>query len=392
MDSLGCILIIEHDKAFADNLKDWLANNGLKAYWAPDADSGFGLARNLNPMLILGDLTLAIANGSQLLRALLNELPDTSVIVIDDCARLDHALKAIQEGASDFLVKSMLNEEILHLSVQRVMERQHLRIENEAYRRKLEDTNAKLEKSLQLLEYDQRAGRQVQSKLLPPSPHTTNGLTLNHVILPSLFLSGDFIDYFSLGPNRTAFYLADVSGHGASSAFVTVFLKTLTNRIRRHYEKRRGVTSLSTSKLLASMNEELRALDTGKHLTVFCGIIDVEHDTLTYSVGAHYPPAFLRQNGQTIALAERGLPLGLFADARYEEHVIHLAKEFSIVALSDGILEVMPKSDLVCKEGLLKQYVESVGDDFQQLQERLGLLNMGDLPDDIALLMIKRSQ
>ena len=388
----GPILVIDADDLLAHRLKDWLEHDGYSVHIAGDANEGFALARELKPSLILGELTLNLSNGSQLLRALLHELPETAVIVVTETASLDQAISSLQEGASDFLMKYMLNQDIMHLSVQRALERRQLRLENQHYRAALEDSNERLKKSLQLLEYDQRAGRQVQSKLLPPTPHETNGLTLNHVILPSLFLSGDFVDYFSLGPGRTAFYLADVSGHGASSAFVTVFLKTLTNRIRRHFEKRTKVSLLSPAKLMHAMNEELRALETGKHLTVFCGVIDTNKQTLTYALGAHYPPAFLCQRGEVTALLGNGLPLGLFADAHFEEHIVELAPQFSIVALSDGILEIMPTGDLPSKEALLKAHVAAATNDFEALNMRLGLPSAKDLPDDIALLMITRNE
>lgn len=388
----GPVLVIEGDESQTRRLSEWLRKDGHTVHMAADADGGLVLARQLEPSLVLGELNQPTATSMSLLRALLDDLPETSLIVVAESATLDQAVSALQEGACDFLVKSMLNEDILHLSVQRALERRSLRLENQHYRAALEDSNARLQKSLQLLEYDQRAGRQVQSKLLPPTPHETNGLTLSHVILPSLYLSGDFVDYFSLGPGRTAFYLADVSGHGASSAFVTVFLKTLTNRIRRHFEKRTKVSLLSPAKLMHAMNEELRALETGKHLTVFCGVIDTTNNTLTYALAAHYPPAFLCQHGEVMPLVGSGLPLGLFADAQFEEHEIALAPQFSIIALSDGILEIMPTGDLPSKEALLQAHVAAATHDFEALNMRLGLPSAKDLPDDIALLMITRDE
>jgi serine phosphatase RsbU (regulator of sigma subunit) len=169
-----------------------------------------------------------------------------------------------------------------------------------------------------------------------------------------------------------------------------VFLKTLTNRIRRHFEKRTKVSLLSPAKLMHAMNEELRALETGKHLTVFCGVIDTNKQTLTYALAAHYPPAFLCQHGEVMPLVGNGLPLGLFVDAQFEEHEVALAAQFSIVALSDGILELLPTGDLPSKEALLKAHVAAAATDFEALNLRLGLPTAKDLPDDIALLMITR--
>lgn len=388
----GPILVIDAEQSVSRRLNDWLRADGFEVVVADGADSGFAVARDIRPALVLGELGLTLANGSQLLRSLLHELPDTSVIVVTETASLDEAVTALQEGASDFLIKSLLNEDILRVSVQRAMERRNLRLENRHYREMLEQTNERLQHSLQLLEHDQRAGRQVQNRLLPPTPHESNGLTLCHFTLPSLYLSGDFVDYFSLGPGRTAFYLADVSGHGASSAFVTVFLKALTNRIRRQFEKRTKVSTLSPGRMLQTMNDELRELGTGKHLAVFFGVIDTNADVLNYAIAAHYPPPMLYQDGEVTQLPGQGLPLGLFPEARFDEHQVSLSRRFSLLALSDGILEVLPAGELAAKEAVLRAEAAAAGGELDVLVERLGLQEVRDVPDDIALLMIKRDE
>ena len=51
-------------------------------------------------------------------------------------------------------------------------------------------------------------------------------------------MSGDFTDYFKVGKSKVVFFLADVSGHGSSSAFATVLLKNLFARKRSDYLRR----------------------------------------------------------------------------------------------------------------------------------------------------------
>jgi len=63
---------------------------------------------------------------------------------------------------------------------------------------------------------DQRAGRYIQMGMLPPSPMAIDRYRLRHKLYPSLMLSGDFVDYFRITERHFAFYMADVSGHGAS--------------------------------------------------------------------------------------------------------------------------------------------------------------------------------
>ncbi|OOV80202.1 hypothetical protein BTA35_0217140, partial [Oceanospirillum linum] len=122
----------------------------------------------------------------------------------------------------------------------------------------LEQINLELMTSLDVLRQDQQAGRYVQQRMLPQTPWQHGGMTFEHTICPSLYLSGDVVDYLPIDTDRVLFYLADVSGHGASSAFITILLRVF---IRRYVTRRleRGQL-ISTAQILTEVNQEL--LDT----------------------------------------------------------------------------------------------------------------------------------
>ena len=65
--------------------------------------------------------------------------------------------------------------------------------------------------------------------------------------------------------------------------------------------------------MLADINSELITMRMGKHLAMFCGVVDMENNRLTYSVAAHYPPPLLQRRRRDSAGRE-GLPLGLFKE------------------------------------------------------------------------------
>ncbi len=108
---------------------------------------------------------------------------------------------------------------------------------NQLYRQELEEANRDLRDGIAELRADQRAGRKVQLRMLPEHDQVMIGLHVDHMIKPSLYLSGDFLDYFRISEDKVLVYIADVSGHGASSAFVTVLLKNLTNRLQRNLRR-----------------------------------------------------------------------------------------------------------------------------------------------------------
>lgn len=389
---LGTILIIDDEPVVRESMAVYLEDSGYRVQVACNGEEGLRLFETVRPDLVICDLRMPVMDGLEVLRRIETDAPETPVIMVSGQGSMSDVVSALRLGAIDYLVKPVVELEVLEHAVRRALERGQLLRQNRQYREQLEITNVELERSLDILESDQEAGRRVQLRMLPPTPYVVQTTTLSHRIIPSLFLSGDFIDYFKIGNDRVGFYLADVSGHGASSAFVTVFLKTLTNRIQRHYEKR-TVNMLSPARMLSSINQELLAMELGKHLAMFCGVIDLQENRLTYCMGAHFPPPIL-VNGETLqTLSGSGLPVGLFPEASYEDIVVELAPSFTLVAMSDGVLEVLPQASLAEKEAQLLEMVRCGHRDVEGLAKVLGV--EGDdveVPDDIALLAIVRSE
>jgi serine phosphatase RsbU (regulator of sigma subunit) len=391
--SQGHILVIDDEPIVRESLAVYLSDSGFEVDTAKSGDAGLALFRNKHPDLVICDLRMPLVDGLDVLKAINAESAETPVIVVSGQGSMSDVVSALRSGAVDYLFKPLIELEVLEHSVRRALERGHLLKQNRQIREQLELTNAELERSLDLLEEDQEAGRRVQRRMLPPTPHVFNETChFSHRIIPSLYLSGDFVDYFRIGPDRIGFYLADVSGHGASSAFVTVFLKTLTNRIQRHYEKRTASNTLSPARILAAINQELIGMATGKHLAMFCGVVDLAENKLIYCMGAHFPPPILINDGVAQALPGRGLPVGIFSDASFEDVVVPLATKFSLVAMSDGVLEMMPQGSMEEKEAHLLAVVGAGHQDADALATALEIDGEMEVPDDIALLVINRNE
>ena len=386
---VGYILVIEHEAAMRSWLVEHLSALGHTVDACESLALGLERFRAGNHDVVMADYVSLLAENSAFLLTLEQEAPETPVITVSSGEDMEHVIGALENGAVDHLFPEHLSPVILGLRVTKALERSRLLRQNRQYRKQLEAANSELERSLELLQEDQEAGRRVQFRLLPQSPFQMLDCIVTHRIFPSLYLSGDFVEYFRVGDNKLGFYLADVSGHGAASAFVTVFLKAITNRLQKHYEKKTQVNFVSPSRVLADINAELNAMHMGKHLAMFCGVVDFANHKLTYSVAAHYPPPLLINGGDVLSLAGKGLPLGLFKEVNYEEHVVELGEQFTLIAASDGVLEVLPKGSASEKEKLLQEiamHVNSVDD----LVNALQLSKDAALPDDVALLVIKR--
>ena len=166
-------------------------------------------------------------------------------------------MEALRKGATDYLIKPIQNIDFLTHAVNRALVSRDLRRENEQYKHDLERANLELRDYVRILECDQQAARQVQRNLLPATPAKVAGVTLEHKVIPSLYLSGDFVDYGGVQNRYVAFYLTDVSGHGASSAFVTIWLKPLVRRLFKDCRSREDeVNLLRGSELVGAVCEQ----------------------------------------------------------------------------------------------------------------------------------------
>lgn len=129
----------------------------------------------------------------------------------------------------------------------------------------------------------------------------------------------------------------------------------------------------------------------GKHLAMFCGVIDLAENRLVYCIGAHFPPPILVNDGVPQVLEGRGLPVGIFSDATFEDLSLPLAERFSLVAMSDGVLEVLPEGSMEEKEAHLLAVVGQGPADADALATTLQVDGEVEVPDDIALLVINRN-
>lgn len=293
---------------------------------------------------------------------------------------------ALRLGAADVFLQDTLcaeTEAFAH-SIAKLLTQAELIEKNFHYR-------DELEKSLSELRTDQQAALQIQQNMLPDKEVQSGLITARYLLIPSLYLSGDFVDVIAIDEHRTLFYLADVSGHGASSALVTVLLKNMTNRLLRNFRRESSFDILSPIDTLYRINTELLDTNLGKHLSIFIGLYDSETSRLTYAVGGHHPMPVLRKGEEACFLEGRGMPVGLFPEPLFEEKSLHLPYEFEITLFSDGILEMLHETGMEAKENrLLNAVIDTKGSGPEEIKEHLLPGIIDDAPDDIAIMTICR--
>jgi sigma-B regulation protein RsbU (phosphoserine phosphatase) len=384
------ILTIEDEPRIRGSIVAYLEDSGFEMLEAGDGQSGLELFRRERPDVVLCDLCLPEIDGLEVLSTITTESPETPVIIVSGVGMLGHVVQALKRGAWDYVTKPIEDMEVLQSAVNRASERAGLIRQNQQYRQHLEALNKRLSETIQKLQQDEEAGRRIQCQLLPKGRRTFGEYAFSQRLYPSMYLSGDFLDYFAIDDHRIGFYIADVSGHGAASAFVTVMLKTLVDQHRDAYVREGDEIILYPEKLLQRLNEELCRHPVDKYLTMFYGILDREQNRLTCSTGGQFPEPFLH-NGQGVQnLSCEGLPIGLFNDADYDTQRIKLPDVFTLMLVSDGILEILPQPSLAEKRLALSTLIADNNEDLDTLTARLGVTRLEGLPDDVTFMLITK--
>lgn len=384
------LLVIDDDAAVRDSIAAYLQELGYQVELAGTGQHGLELFEQNPPEVVLLDLKLPQMSGLDVLKVLTQHPADVPVIVVSGSGIMNDVVQALRYGASDYLVKPITDLEVLKHAISRGIEQSRLRRENVRYRQQLEAANRELQHSLNALQQDQQAGRHVQLKMFPARPLAIGNYHLSHKIFPSLFLSGDFVDYFTVGDSKIVFFIADVSGHGASSAFLTVLMKNLFARKRSDFGHWMDGTILSPAAMLAQANRELLATEVGKHVTLCVAVLDVRDNTLIYSVAGHLPAPILCSAEGCRYLKGDNPPVGLFEDAEYAEERLDLPERFALALFSDGILETIEADGLLAKEAALLATVTEGFSSMDALIGSLGLQTVKEAPDDIAVLLVSK--
>ncbi len=293
-------------------------------------------------------------------------------------------------GASDFFLRPVADNEALVRSIERCVKQRRMRRELQDSSKRLQAANNELRGTVKVLEQDLQAGRQVQLRMLPVTPMVLDDYVFSHTVIPSLYLSGDFTDYFTLGEDHVIFFMADVSGHGSSSAFATVLIKNLFARKRSDLLRRDDPTIMNPVSMLQHANKELLDLGVGKFATMVVGLLDMQANTLRYSIAGHLPLPVLVSAEGVRYLEGEGSTVGIMEEADYEEHAVELPDSFMLALFSDGILEILPPKDLIEKEKYFLRVFEETVDSPDELVTSLGLNRVETAPDDIAALFVNK--
>ena len=135
---MDTILVIEDKESMLDMLKQTLEGEGYRVIAAKDGAEGIKKLSDERIGLVLTDLKLPKKDGFDVLAAVKDDNPLLPVIVMTAFGTIETAVKAVKQGAFDFLTKPFDTEHLLVL-IKRALDTYRIASENILLREELAD-------------------------------------------------------------------------------------------------------------------------------------------------------------------------------------------------------------------------------------------------------------
>jgi phosphoserine phosphatase RsbU/P len=237
------------------------------------------------------------------------------------------------------------------------------------------------------MERDLNAARRIQGALLPRLPGPEFGLDIAARVVSSRELSGDLYDFMRYGPNDLGIALGDVSGKGSAAAlYGAVAVGTMRSL---------GSQKPRPANMLRALNGFLgERLIEGRFMTLCFATWNRQRRRLRIANAGQEQP-ILCHAGTCEKVALSGFPLGIFAEASYDERTLILDQHDIIVFYSDGIGDAQSRSGEFFGAGrvakLVSESTELTADGLaDKILEEADAFSGGQHPADDRTLLVLR--
>lgn len=379
------ILIVDDDRATRHLLVRMLQRDGMEAISCENAREAMQLIESGPPALLVSDYEMPEFTGAQLCEMIRRsenpEISDLPIILLTAHAGEEHEVECLRAGANDFVSKPV-NSAILKARIDT-----HLRLH--ALRAQLQQQNAELELWRRTHEMDLEAAQITQQAILPLQTPEIAGWDVAAHFQPVIQVGGDIYDWFKLPGDGWLFWIADVTGHGASAALLT----TLCKLVFRHAASE----TASPCAILKAVNADFFAILRGKSfMTAACLVVHPESGSITFSGAGHPPLLIKRKNGEVEALSAQGPPIGILARQECAEVSAELAIGDFALLYTDGLYSTADETGarMTPKQvpALLPRAAGSAEDFLNQTINSLHRFSKGEpLPDDLAAVALLRT-
>lgn len=378
------ILLVDDDRLSRQLLTRALQRDGMDAVDCGSAREALEMIEASLPALLVSDYEMPECNGAELCELIRKHespgIANLPIILLTAHSGEEHEVECLKAGANDFVSKPV-NTAILRARIDT-----HLRLH--ALRTQLQQQNAELELWRRTHEMDLEAAQITQEAILPSAHPKIAGWDTAWHYRPVIQVGGDMYDWIRTADDRWLFWIADVTGHGASAALLTTLCKLV---FRNAAEK-----SSSPAEILRVANADFFSMLRGKSfMTAACLVVEPSTGRLTFSGAGHPPLLIVRSSGQVEALSSMGPPVGILPGQKCEEAAAELAPGEFALLYTDGLYSMHDETGerMTPKQvpGMLPPDARSAEDFLNDLLNEVARRSDDEtLDDDLAVVALRR--
>ncbi|MBP6872286.1 MAG: sigma-54-dependent Fis family transcriptional regulator [Bacteroidales bacterium] len=130
------ILIVDDEESVRDSLYNWFIEDGYHVECAANAKEALNLIEQKDFSIVLADLKMPGMDGLEMQRRIKTLNPEAIVIIMTAFATVDSAVRALKDGAFDYITKPFDPDDLSHL-IRNASKQIMLKAENDALRDKI---------------------------------------------------------------------------------------------------------------------------------------------------------------------------------------------------------------------------------------------------------------
>ncbi len=291
--------------------------------------------------LIISDYNMPGMNGIEFFSIVKEKYPEITRILLTAHSDVSIVINAVNEiNIFRILIKADELSKLLKAVCDGIEYSKLIRSEKKL-KTELEQRNRQFERDLLEAAHLQQA--------ILPTPSSFGGYSFFWQYEPSMFLSGDSLNYFQF-EDWIIFYVLDVAGHGIPASMLSFSIARMINSEKIPSNpileiKDGEYKPKSPSKVLDTLNKIfLTKDDDSQFFAITYGLINCKTGDVTITNAGNKAPIYLsdpsNSKSPTNVLEIKGLFCGVLEESVYEEKHITLKKNEKLVVYTDGLTEL----------------------------------------------------
>ncbi|MFZ1470938.1 MAG: SpoIIE family protein phosphatase [Paracoccaceae bacterium] len=341
------VLVVDDSRAQRHVLSMYLRKWGYEVFEAASADAALALCATVRFGVVISDWMMPGLSGVEFcrrFRALPREDYGYFILLTSKSGKAEIA-SGLEAGADDFVPKPVGSDEL------RARLRAGLRIlgmqaELVEKNRVIAANMDELQKLYDSLDRDLVEARKLQQTLVKERQRDFGQAAASLMLRSSGHVGGDLVGAFQIDERRVAVYSVDVSGHGVASAMMTARLagylsgSSPDQNLAFRQLPDGGRVLRKPAEIAMEFNRlMLDEIQVEQYFTLVYAVLDLLTGNVVLTQAGHPHPMILRADGRIERVGEGGLPIGLIADAQFDNSELRLGIGDRLFLMSDGITE-----------------------------------------------------